>query len=88
MAADKPDFPAAAAIGQPRKPYRSAKHFSFVRDTTLLHETHASTTRKKSSGNLFRTLFTGIALGILLTVVFRKTGVWAAIRRFLKNLLP
>ena len=26
MAADKPDFPAAAAIGQPRKPYRSAKH--------------------------------------------------------------
>lgn len=61
---------------------------SFVRDTTLLHETHASTTRKKSSGNLFRTLFTGIALGILLTVVFRKTGVWAAIRRFLKNLLP
>lgn len=33
-------------------------------------------------------IFTGIALGILLTVVFRKTGVWAAIRRFLKNLLP
>ena len=61
---------------------------SFARDTTLLRETHASTTRKKSSGNLFRTLFTGIALGILLTVVFRKTGVWAAIRRFLKNLLP
>ena len=55
---------------------------SFARDTTLLRETHASTTRKKSSGNLFRTLFTGIALGILLTVVFRKTGVWAAIRRF------
>ena len=82
MAADKPDFPAAAAIGQPRN------ISSFVRDTTLLHETHASTTRKKSSGNLFRTLFTGIALGILLTVVFRKTGVWAAIRRFLKNLLP
>lgn len=27
MAADKPDFPAAAAIGQPRKPYRSAKPF-------------------------------------------------------------
>ena len=61
---------------------------SFACDTTLLRETHASTTRKKSSGNLFRTLFTGIALGILLTVVFRKTGVWAAIRRFLKNLLP
>lgn len=58
---------------------------SFARDTTLLRETHASTTRKKSSGNLFRTLFTGIALGILLTVVFRKTGVWAAIRRFLKT---
>lgn len=61
---------------------------SFACDTTLLRETHASTTRKKSSGNLFRTLFTGIVLGILLTVVFRKTRVWAAIRRFLKNLLP
>jgi len=87
MAADKPDFPAAAAIGQPR--HTGLRNLSsFARDTTLLRETHASTTRKKSSGNLFRTLFTGIALGILLTVVFRKTGVWAAIRRFLKNLLP